>query len=561
MHSDATATAASPVLSMPARDSLRPVSIAIAALGGQGGGVLADWLVAVAELHGWIAQCTSVPGVAQRTGTTVYYVEMCPAPAAGEAPPVLALMPFPGDVDLVVAAELMEAGRTLVRGLPTPERTTMIASRHRVYGISEKSAMGDGIADSKAVLEALRARSRRLICFDMQQLAEEHHSVISSVLLGAIAGSGALPFPRALYEQAIANSGVAVKSNLAGFAAGFQRALSDAPAPGLVPPSAAPTTALGRALDERIKAQFPAHLHGLVQEGVKRLMDYQDAAYAGMYLDRLIEVRDCEHRVAPRGDHALTAAVARYLALWMSYEDTIRVADLKTRATRFSRFRSEVRAAQDQIVYVTEFMHPRFEEFCETLPAGFGAWLLRRDWARRVSAPLFRSGRQIHTAHLSGFVLLYAVAGLRRWRRGTLRYRLEHERIAQWLDHVLKQAAQPGGYEAAIEIAECQRLVKGYGDTHARGLGNYLRIMEAVQRLAPQSTPELAGVIRRLRIAALADEEGERLRAELAALDEAQRSQGSAPAGESTADSSQSEPAGTRSDAPRSTDACAPAAS
>jgi indolepyruvate ferredoxin oxidoreductase, beta subunit len=52
----------------------RPISIAIAALGGQGGGVLADWLVAVAELQGWIAQSTSVPGVAQRTGTTVYYV-------------------------------------------------------------------------------------------------------------------------------------------------------------------------------------------------------------------------------------------------------------------------------------------------------------------------------------------------------------------------------------------------------------------------------------------------------------------------------------------------------
>ena len=54
------------------------MTIAIAALGGQGGGVLADWLVAVAELHGWMVQSTSVPGVAQRTGTTVYYVEMCP---------------------------------------------------------------------------------------------------------------------------------------------------------------------------------------------------------------------------------------------------------------------------------------------------------------------------------------------------------------------------------------------------------------------------------------------------------------------------------------------------
>lgn len=342
----------------PAR---RPLSIAIAALGGQGGGVLAEWLVAVAELHGWIAQSTSIPGVAQRTGTTVYYVEMCPAPRAQQRPPVFALMPVSGDVDLVIAAELMEAGRAVVRGLVTSERTTTVASSHRIYGITEKSAMGDGIADSNAVLAALGGRSRRLICFDMQAIADQHGSVISSVLFGAIAASAALPFPRSLYEQAITQFGVAVKTNLAGFAAGFERALTGSPIAGLVPPTSAPSTALGRALDARITSEFPAHLHGLMQEGVKRLLDYQDGAYANLYLDRLQKVRDCDRLTAgAASDYALTVAVARYLALWMSYEDTLRVADLKTRATRFSRFRDEVRAAPDQVVYVTEFMHPRF---------------------------------------------------------------------------------------------------------------------------------------------------------------------------------------------------------
>ena len=77
-----------------------------------------------------------------------------------------------------------------------------------------------------AVFAALHARSKRLIGFDMEALAEEHRSVISSILFGAIAASGVLPFPRALYEQAITQSGVAVQSNLAGFAAGFERALT-----------------------------------------------------------------------------------------------------------------------------------------------------------------------------------------------------------------------------------------------------------------------------------------------------------------------------------------------
>ncbi|MGH8240908.1 MAG: DUF6537 domain-containing protein, partial [Steroidobacteraceae bacterium] len=271
----------------------------------------------------------------------------------------------------------------------------------------------------------------------MQALAEEQRSVISSILFGAIAASGVLPFPRTLYEQAITQSGVAVQTNLTGFVAGFERALTRSPMTSLVPPSGAPTTELGRKLDGRIKAEFPAHLHGLLQEGVKRSVDYQDGDYANLYLDRLREIRECDqHTQGAGGGYALTAAVARYLALWMSYEDTIRVADLKTRGTRFSRVRDEVRAQAEQIVYMTEFMHPRFEEVCETLPAGLGARLQASCRARRWFAPLFRKGRHIQTAHIGGFLLLYAVSGLRRWRRGTLRYRLEQQRIGAWLEHI-----------------------------------------------------------------------------------------------------------------------------
>lgn len=497
-------------------NAVRPLSIAIAALGGQGGGVLAEWLVSVAELHGWSAQSTSVPGVAQRTGTTVYYLELCPPVPAGARKPVMALMPVPGDVDVVVAAELMEAGRTVVRGLVTPGRTTLVASSHRVYGITEKSAMGNGIADANAVLAALHSQSRRLVCFDMDVVAEDNKSVISSVLFGAVAGSAALPFPRALYEKAIRDSGVAVKSNLAGFAAGFERALQTTAVVGIVPPAGAPTTASGRELDEQVKREFPAHLHGLIVEGVKRLLDYQDADHARLYLERLRAVRDCDKEVSAGHEYALTAAVARYLALWMSYEDTIRVADLKTRGARFTRFRNEVRAASDQIVYVAEFMHPRFDEVCETLPAGLGAWLLGSAGARKMMSPLFKKGRQIQTARLRGFLMLRMVAGMRRWRRSTLRYRLEEQRIATWLARVQAVASQPGRYDVALEIAECQRLVKGYSDTHERGLRNYHTLMRIADASAQRA--DLADVLKRLRNAALADEEGRKLAATLAEL-------------------------------------------
>jgi indolepyruvate ferredoxin oxidoreductase beta subunit len=126
-------------------------------------------------------------------------------------------------------------------------------------------------------------------------------------------------------------------------------------------------------------------------------------------------------------------------------------------------------------------------------------------------APLFRKGRQIETAHIGGFLMLYAVSRLRRWRRGTLRYQLEQGRIDAWLAHVKELAIKPGGYDAAVELAECQRLVKGYSDTHERGLKNYGVIADATRRFGDR--PDLAAIIKRLRTAALADEEGKQLQA------------------------------------------------
>ena len=142
------------------------------AMGGQGGGVLVDWIVALAEKQGWLAQATSVPGVAQRTGATIYYVEIIEADGSGRRP-VLSLMPVPGEVDIVIGAELMEAGRAMQRGLVSPDRTTLIASSHRAYAVSEKIVPGDGAGDPAKVYEAARAAAKQFIAFDMAAIAEE----------------------------------------------------------------------------------------------------------------------------------------------------------------------------------------------------------------------------------------------------------------------------------------------------------------------------------------------------------------------------------------------------
>src|SRR5215207_108384 len=202
----------------------QPIKIAILAMGGEGGGVLADWIVDMGEANGYVAQTTSVPGVAQRTGATIYYVELYPLAQAETdgGKPVLALMPLPGDVDVVLASELMEAGRAVQRGLVTRDRTTLIASTHRVFSIAEKSALGDGRVDSAQLLAHADKAAKRFIRFDMAKAAEEAGSVISAVLFGALAGAGVLPFSRAQFEATVERGGVGVKPSLRAFASAFE---------------------------------------------------------------------------------------------------------------------------------------------------------------------------------------------------------------------------------------------------------------------------------------------------------------------------------------------------
>src|SRR5215475_13481329 len=204
----------------------RPFSILIAALGGEGGGVLANWIVAAAESLDFPVQSTSIPGVAQRTGATTYYIEILPASQrelAGRRP-VLSLIPGVGDIDLLVASELMEAARAVAAGFVTPERTLAIASTSRFYVIGEKIAMGDGRLDSSRLTRAIEQHSQRHILFDMEEIARRSGAIINAVMLGAIAGCGRLPIPVEAFERAIRADGKAVEANVRGFRAGVDAA-------------------------------------------------------------------------------------------------------------------------------------------------------------------------------------------------------------------------------------------------------------------------------------------------------------------------------------------------
>ncbi len=488
----------------------KPLTLAIMAMGGQGGGVLADWIVGLAEEQGWMAQSTSVPGVAQRTGATIYYIEMLPA-RDGVAP-IFSLMPTPGDVDVVLAAELMEAGRSVLRGLVTPDKTTLIASTHRSFAVGEKEKPGDGIGDPTVVVGATDFAAKRTIAFDMDTLALKNGSVISSSMFGALAAADVLPFPKEAFEATIRGGGKGVEPSLKAFNAAYDRAKAKPREEVTASPrkrfDTMPETAGHPALDRlvhRLRAEFPEVAWPLLFAGVKKLTDFQDPAYAGEYLDRVGKLYALDRSNGGEAhDYAFTVQSAKYVAVAMAYDDVIRVADLKTRGTRFDRVRKEVGVKQDQILYMTEYMHPRMEEVCGTLPKKLGLWI---ESSPKLFAWLDRrinKGRRVQTGTLFWFVSLYMVAALRRTRRGTLRHLRETEHREAWLTAATSLLSR--NYELAAEVINNRRLVKGYSDTHARGLSKFDRVMSALSSLSGRE--DGAAWMKRLRQAALLDESG-----------------------------------------------------
>lgn len=491
---------------------VRPITIAILAMGGEGGGVLTDWIVDLAEHGGYLAQKTSVPGVAQRTGATVYYVELFPKKAAREQLPVLALMPVPGDVDLVLASEFMEAGRAIARGLVTPDRTTLITSTHRVFTMQERIAVGDERVDSPALLKSSEEASARLYAFDMSGIAEASGSLVTAVMFGALAASNALPFQRTAFEATIRRGGVGVEASVRAFKAGYEAANTCATSTESALPAAA------AAVEPRVPALLSGMLSRLTSEslpvisaGVTRLIDYQDEDYARLYIKRLEPILAIERSREDGSDQLLTE-VARALAVAMSFEDTIRVADLKIRRSRFDRVRAEAKAKDGEIVEISEYFHPRRQEIVETVPASLGRWITRSKLASALLDRATRKGYVVRTSSVRGFVLLSLIARLKRMRRRSLRWAAECERHELWLKQVAAVASRD--YTLAVELARCLELVKGYGDTHDRAVKKFQTVMSVLTALEQRAGAAMH--LAALRKAADADETGEALKRKLA---------------------------------------------
>jgi len=439
-------------------------TLLIAALGGEGGGVLADWLVLCARQAGLAVQATSVPGVAQRTGATSYYLEFSTAPWTDPQPPVLALSPAPARVDVVVASELLEAARMMERGFVTPERTVLVASTSRVYTTFEKMQPHDGRYDAQRVQDLSSVLARRSIWMDMANIVQTHRTVLSAAMFGALAGSGVLPWSRAVCEQVIQASGKGVQASLAGFAEAYDQAQhghsmpapeQDADAP---PPDAV-----------RFTSGLPQAMRTLAGHGALRCLDYQDEQLARDYVDRLQALVALSPEPGP-AHLTLWQETARHLALWVCYEDIIRVADLKTRPERYAQVRQEARAGSGDIVRITEHFKPGIEEIASILPGALGHWLLRRCAPRHWSL-------HIRSSSLWGYLMLRSLAALRPWRRRTLRHAQEQAVRDAWWQALCQLA--PHHPEWGTVLARLPQVLKGYGETQTRGRLRYEKVWSA----------------------------------------------------------------------------------
>jgi indolepyruvate ferredoxin oxidoreductase, beta subunit len=500
----------------------RPISLLICALGGEGGGVLTEWLVDIARHAGYAAQSTSIPGVAQRTGATTYYLEVFPVPMAqlNGRRPVFSLNPVPGSLDAMVSSELLETTRQIGNGMASPDRTVVITSSGRTLTTQERMQLADGRADSADLLKIVQQFSREHHVFDMGNVAREAGTVVSAVMLGAIAGSGLFPFPREDYETIVRGGDTTApekvskmaQASLRGFARGFE--LVNAPrtqaamVTGLLASDDKEAASSCVALPADIAVKFPAPVHAMLTLGHARMLDYQGPAYAELYVERLEQVLAAERATDPSGARgfATTREMARWLALWMAFDDIVRVADLKSRSTRWSRVKGEVKAGDDDLLQVYDHFKPGAPEFAALLPVSLSQRVLRWDRNRVLKGKSpWALPLKVGTHSVFGMLALRTLAGMKFLRVRGARYASEQAMIGKWLDGVV--AGTRTHWQLGHEIALCGRLVKGYGATNERGKENLLHVLD---HLATAGKPpqDNAIAIAAARSAALADDAG-----------------------------------------------------
>ena len=378
----------------------KTLSILITALGGEGGGTLMNWILECARSQKLFVQGTSVPGVAQRTGSTSYYIEICDKNFDNEKEPILSLYPKPGRVDIVIASELLEAARVLERGYINPDSTTLITSSSRIYTNLEKSHLADGRFSQEKILNTCKKMSKNFICLDLNTMAVDHSTIVSATMFGALAGSGVLPWKKTICEN-IFRDNIFGKNSLSGFNYAYEQVKANS--------KYITTSKINKQLKEDnsikiIDDSISNEFSNIINIGKERCIDYQNNKYSEVYIGRVKKILSVINKEDPKV-LSIAENIVRRLALWMTYEDIPRVAQLKIKPDRFKKIKKEINIKSNQILLIQDIFKPGLNEIAAMLPNKIGRWFIKNKKIM-IRLPLIGKGMKINSLTISGFILL-----------------------------------------------------------------------------------------------------------------------------------------------------------
>jgi indolepyruvate ferredoxin oxidoreductase beta subunit len=454
-------------------------TVYISAVGGQGGALLTEWLLAAARQMHYRAHAVGIPGMSQRGGATSYYVEIVPEQADHELhDAILSPAPFPGEIGCLIGLEMLELGRAVEAGYSS-DQTTVIGSTHRDYTVLEKMPSYVERQDEDTIVTLLERLAGRVVTFDARVLARaeglaERH--VNAILIGAVAATKALPMREEAYRLAIKVVGVAPDLNLRAFEAGLRHVLAGLPP---LPKSDALAArehisaispkqqeAHSR-LMEKLPPQINEELGFILEVACARLIEYHDEAYAQSYLDRVLAPW-IEEKSVDRGGR-LAQIYARHTANLMTYEDPVRVAALKSDPRRFERIQSHHGIQAGQPYRLREHFRPEMEELYGLLPVKLVHWF--RPPTEGASGEEPNASRRslsvsLKTTSLLGMVVLKCMSALRWLRPYSWRRWKEEQLLEAYTDHI--KAFLEKSYDLACVVAQAGGMIRGYGGTRRR---------------------------------------------------------------------------------------------
>lgn len=431
------------------------MKILIPSIGGLGVGVFAEWLSAAAIIEGLQPNVLNLPGVSQRTGRTLSYMEISNVDTS--------FSPFPekGKLDLIISQEFLELLRILKEGYGG-KNCNILGTTYRYYTTHEKLSLKQDAYTYENFRDLIEVNSKGHIVVDIHKMGISDFN--NAHLLGLLCASEYLPIlRRESYQKAIGTVGIDPERNLRDFITAYELLKKPKELDVEKPKeNGFYNLAHGYVTEsiEKLESAYGKDVKDVLVEAVKQLIGYQDANYAELYIIRVndlyLYLRETIGE-AKNGDELIIREFAKVLAVRMMYEDIIRVAEKKVSKERFERIKKLYKIQDRNVFWVKDFFRPELDELYGVLPNPLGKVLDSVLSKHKISWKT-----EILTNHISGFLLLQGMSKLRLLRRRSFRFAKENALIEKYIEHVKRCLIH--GLDCALLAAKGGAIVRGYGD-------------------------------------------------------------------------------------------------